>query len=214
MQTIPIIISEKILKKIFIEVIDEINKFFKYNYEIIDQYTEVKKEGGAIVADLQSIKNISVEELKSKTFFIINGSSHSYEEYSNQISIDRPFKIIDLFLLIEKTLDQSKKRDQKKMNFVQHVFDPMTRTLFKENKSIRLTEKENEIFICLVENNNIYLSKKFLLQKVWKYNQSIDTHTLETHLYSLRKKIDQKLGTKNLITHEEKKGYRINRKLL
>ena len=214
MQTIPIIISEKILKKIFIEVIDEINKFFKYNYEIIDQYTEVKKEGGAIVADLQSIKNISVEELKSKTFFIINGSSHSYEEYSNQISIDRPFKIIDLFLFIEKTLDQSKKRDQKKMNFVQHVFDPMTRTLFKENKSIRLTEKENEIFICLVENNNIYLSKKFLLQKVWKYNQSIDTHTLETHLYSLRKKIDQKLGTKNLITHEEKKGYRINRKLL
>tara|TARA_A100001035_G_C27639707_1_gene433977 strand:+ start:150 stop:794 length:645 start_codon:yes stop_codon:yes gene_type:complete len=214
MQTISIIISEKILKKIFIEVIDEINKFFKYNYEIIDQYTEVKKEGGAIVADLQSIKNISVEELKSKTFFIINGSSHSYEEYSNQISIDRPFKIIDLFLLIEKTLDQSKKRDQKKMNFVQHVFDPMTRTLFKENKSIRLTEKENEIFICLVENNNIYLSKKFLLQKVWKYNQSIDTHTLETHLYSLRKKIDQKLGTKNLITHEEKKGYRINRKLL
>ena len=214
MQTIPIIISEKILKKIFIEVIDEINKFFKYNYEIIDQYTEVKKEGGAIVADLQSIKNISVEELKSKTFFIINGSSHSYEEYSNQISIDRPFKIIDLFLLIEKTLDQSKKRDQKKMNFVQHVFDPMTRTLFKENKSIRLTEKENEIFICLVENNNIYLSKKFLLQKVWKYNQNIDTHTLETHLYSLRKKIDQKLGTKNLITHEEKKGYRINRKLL
>tara|TARA_Y100000992_G_C21242055_1_gene481246 strand:+ start:250 stop:894 length:645 start_codon:yes stop_codon:yes gene_type:complete len=214
MQTIPIIISEKILKKIFIEVIDEINKFFKYNYEIIDQYTEVKKAGGAILADLQSIKNISVEELKSKTFFIINGSSHSYEEYSNQISIDRPFKIIDLFLLIEKTLDQSKKRDQKKMNFVQHVFDPMTRTLFKENKSIRLTEKENEIFICLVENNNIYLSKKFLLQKVWKYNQSIDTHTLETHLYSLRKKIDQKLGTKNLITHEEKKGYRINRKLL
>ena len=214
MQTIPIIISEKILKKIFVEVIDEINKFFKYNYEIIDQYTEVKKEGGAIVADLQSIKNISVEELKSKTFFIINGSSHSYEEYSNQISIDRPFKIIDLFLLIEKTLDQSKKRDQKKMNFVQHVFDPMTRTLFKENKSIRLTEKENEIFMCLVENNNSYLSKKFLLQKVWKYNQSIDTHTLETHLYSLRKKIDQKLGTKNLITHEEKKGYRINRKLL
>ena len=100
------------------------------------------------------------------------------------------------------------------MNFVQHVFDPMTRTLFKENKSIRLTEKENEIFMCLVENNNSYLSKKFLLQKVWKYNQSIDTHTLETHLYSLRKKIDQKLGTKNLITHEEKKGYRINRKLL
>ena len=120
MQTIPIIISEKILKKIFIEVIDEINKFFKYNYEIIDQYTEVKKEGGAIVADLQSIKNISVEELKSKTFFIINGSSHSYEEYSNQISIDRPFKIIDLFLLIEKTLDQSKKRDQKKNAHIFH----------------------------------------------------------------------------------------------
>ena len=59
-----------------------------------------------------------------------------------------------------------------------------------------------------------YLSKKFLLEKVWQYNQEIDTHTLETHLYSLRKKIDKNLGTKNLIIYEEKKGYLINRELL
>ena len=58
------------------------------------------------------------------------------------------------------------------------------------------------------------MSKKLLLNKVWKYSEEIDTHTLETHLYSLRKKIEEKLGTKNLIIHEEKKGYFINKELL
>ena len=55
------------------------------------------------------------------------------------------------------------------------------------------------------------LGKKELLSKVWNYGDGIDTHTLETHIYTLRKKIKKKLNFSNLVSHEET-GYFINEK--
>ena len=215
MQTIPIIINEKILKKIFLEVIHEVNKCFTHTYEIIDEYSENLQSSPALIVDSIGLENISNFEIKNQKLFIIN-SDHSspLDLKNNQILIDKPFKILELFYQIENNINQINKREQKKIKFNQHTFDPLARTLHKDKSSIRLTEKESEIFSSLIESSNAYLSKKFLLQKVWQYNQDIDTHTLETHLYSLRKKIDDKLGTKNLIIYEEKKGYLINRELL
>ena len=80
--------------------------------------------------------------------------------------------------------------------------------------SLRLTEKESQIFIHLAQNYSIFISKKELLKKVWMYGDDIDTHTLETHVYALRKKIEDKLNIKNLIMFEEKKGYKLNKSLL
>ena len=64
------------------------------------------------------------------------------------------------------------------------------------------------------ENTNSYITKKDLLNKVWSYGDGIDTHTLETHIYALRKKIESKLNIKDLIMFEEKKGYYINKAIL
>ena len=79
-----------------------------------------------------------------------------------------------------------------------------------DNKSLRVTEKENEIFNFLISQKNDYVSREQLLSEIWNYNKEIDTHTLETHVYSLRKKIDEKLQLKDLIIYKEKKGYVIN----
>ena len=56
--------------------------------------------------------------------------------------------------------------------------------------------------------------KKDLLEQVWSYSQDIDTHTLETHIYSLRKKIENQLDLQNLINFREKKGYYLNKEIL
>ena len=61
---------------------------------------------------------------------------------------------------------------------------------------------------------NKYISKKVLLKEIWSYSDEIDTHTLETHIYSLRKKIAKNSTLKNLINFEEKKGYFLNKDLL
>ena len=84
----------------------------------------------------------------------------------------------------------------------------------RDNKSLRVTEKENEIFNFLMSHNDEYISRERLLSEIWNYNKEIDTHTLETHLYSLRKKIDEELQLKDLIIYKEKKGYIINSEFL
>ena len=82
--------------------------------------------------------------------------------------------------------------------------------LAKIQSKLRVTEKENEIFNFLISQKNDYVSRERLLIEIWNYNKEIDTHTLETHVYSLRKKIDEKLQLKDLIIYKEKKGYVIN----
>ena len=88
------------------------------------------------------------------------------------------------------------------------------RTLYNGNLNIRFTEKESQIFMCLLDNSNTQISKKSLLKKVWSYNEDIDTHTLETHIYSLRKKIEKNLKLKDLIIFLDNKGYFLNKKIL
>ena len=91
-------------------------------------------------------------------------------------------------------------------------YDESARKIFNEKISLILTEKENEIFYFLLKSENS-VSKNVLLKNIWKYNDGIDTHTLETHIYSLRKKLEKKLEVKNILEHKEK-GYFLNNDLL
>ena len=91
-------------------------------------------------------------------------------------------------------------------------YDKSARKIFNEKLSLILTEKENEIFCFLLESTTS-ISKNILLKNIWKYNEDIDTHTLETHIYSLRKKLEKKLEIKNILEHKES-GYFLNKDLL
>ena len=214
-QTIPVIISEKGLKKFFSEVFKEINTLIKYKFELVDLDEAKVSKSLVFVLDFASYTKLLNLNLTNKKYFILEKNDLNSVKITNQCTLIKcPFKISELTHLVENYIDQITKRDQKKINFKLHSFDPLSRKLFKGHNSVRFTEKESEIFVCLLESNGKYLNKTYLLEKVWHYNQEIDTHTLETHLYSLRKKIDKKLGTKNLIKHEESKGYTIDKSIL
>ena len=70
---------------------------------------------------------------------------------------------------------------------------------------ISLTEKEIQLLELLVKSKEA-ISKKKILEEVWKYAAEADTHTVETHIYRLRKKIEEKFSDKNLIINN-KNGY-------
>ena len=98
MQTIPIIIFEKVLKNIFLESIDQINKIFKNNYEVFDEYSTDLQDSISIILDIRSLENISELEIKNRKIFIINDlKPASFEKNSNYIFIERPFKVSELF---------------------------------------------------------------------------------------------------------------------
>ena len=120
----------------------------------------------------------------------------------------------DIFQRIENYLMQIDINSKRIIKYGNFTYDPSTRKLMNQSTFLRFTEKESQIFTCLMENTTSYISKKDLLNNVWSYGDGIDTHTLETHIYALRKKIESILNIKDLIMFEEKKGYYINKEIL
>jgi DNA-binding response OmpR family regulator len=63
--------------------------------------------------------------------------------------------------------------------------------LLAEDRAVRLTDKEKEILVLLNEAKSEAVGREALLEKVWGYASNLDTHTLETHIYRLRQKIER-----------------------
>ena len=120
----------------------------------------------------------------------------------------------DIYQRIESTLNQVNINNERLLKYKYFTYDPSMRELSNQVSSLRFTEKESQIFTLLLESKKEYISKKDLLSRVWSYGEEIDTHTLETHVYALRKKIESKLNIKELIMFEEKKGYYLNKSTL
>ena len=83
-----------------------------------------------------------------------------------------------------------------------------SRVLSNENKHLDLTEKET-LMIIYLKNKGDSCSVNELQESVWKQSIDLETHTVETHVYRLRKKIKDKFGDENFIV-SSKKGYEIN----
>ena len=108
----------------------------------------------------------------------------------NVILIEKPFKIIYLVNELEKLLD-SKFFNKSNILLMNHLkFLPYEKVLvnLKTQKKEHLTEKENKLLFYLYNNKNIEITKNDLLNAIWGVSESINTHTLETHMYRLKQK--------------------------
>ena len=88
------------------------------------------------------------------------------------------------------------------------MIDLNTRELSINDKKLKLTEKEISIILYL-SSKKIPITIKELQVNVWQYQSDIETHTVETHIYRLRKKIAKIFKDENFIT-SKKYGYKIN----
>lgn len=81
-------------------------------------------------------------------------------------------------------------------------------TVNKTGQTIKITEKERDILLYLKQQAPATVSRQDLLEHVWGYGENINTHTLETHIYRLRQKIEENASAPVfLITNDE--GYRL-----
>ena len=216
-RVIPVTLGNDKLRPIISEIIESNNIFGNLEFQLTDKNDLNKNNKSILIADNEfAVKELS-PEIKFDTIFIINCDSDVIEidELNSKIVLlSIPLQFRDLYKRVSSILDQIDSQAARKLNFNRFTYDPSMRTLSNDNLYLRFTEKESQIFNSLLDNSNIYISKKNLLKKVWSYNEDIDTHTLETHIYSLRKKIEKNLLLKDLIVFEDNKGYFLNKKLL
>ena len=214
---IPIILRNDKLRLIISEIIESNNILGNLEFQLTNKNDLNKNNKSILIADNEFAEKELSHAIKFDTIFIINCDSDVIEMdklKSKIVLLSIPLQFRDLYQRVSSILDQIDSQAARKLNFNRFTYDPSMRTLSNDNLYLRFTEKESQIFNSLLDNSNIYISKKNLLKKVWSYNEDIDTHTLETHIYSLRKKIEKNLLLKDLIVFEDNKGYFLNKKLL
>ena len=109
-----------------------------------------------------------------------------------------PLSLTKLVEKINILLIQQRYDYQSKINIKNYILDLNSRTIVNNNKYLKLTEKEIDIILFL--NDSKKPEKTNVLQsKVWGYSQELVTHTVETHIYRLRKKIRDSFNDENFI---------------
>ena len=215
---IPVLIGDQKLFDALSEIIVQINNQKNIEFDIVlyDQKSEILNS--TIIADkfaLKSLENNNLEHNIKKIYLIDNAENLKVKSTikSEIIEINVPIHINDFFERVSNDLVQELRNNQRIINFNTFKYDFNARSLFDQKNSLRFTEKENEIFSCLLNYKNSPVSKKQLLKDIWQYDDQIDTHTLETHIYSLRKKLETKLGLENFLNHLDE-GYQLDTSLL
>ena len=215
--TIPITFGNEKLHILFEEIIEYYNRFGNYKFQIINKEALQNYDKKILITDDEFLINQESLILAFGLIFVIKSHDSDFKKtkFNNEIILlDIPLRIQDMFQRVSTSLDQIETQNSKKLKFKKFTYDSGLRTLHNGNLKIRFTEKESQIFMCLLDNSNTQISKKNLLKKVWSYNEDIDTHTLETHIYSLRKKIEENLKLEDLIIFLDNKGYFLNKKIL
>ncbi len=123
--------------------------------------------------------------------------------------VTKPFKFPVLLARIRSQLRQHEQSEDAVFTVGPYTFKPAAKMLITEDdKKIRLTEKETNILKFLYRASDGVVARDVLLHEVWGYNAGVTTHTLETHIYRLRQKIEPDPSNARILLTESG-GYRL-----
>ncbi|MBC7312352.1 MAG: response regulator transcription factor [Rhizobium sp.] len=123
--------------------------------------------------------------------------------------VTKPFRFAVLLARIRAQLRQHEQSEDATFGVGPYLFKPSQKLLTTEDgKKIRLTEKEAAIIRYLYRAGQKVVTRDVLLEEVWGYNSGVTTHTLETHVYRLRQKIERDPSNAEILVTENG-GYKI-----
>ena len=123
--------------------------------------------------------------------------------------VTKPFRFPVLLARVRAQLRQHEQSEDAVFQLGPYTFKPAMKLLQTEDaRKIRLTEKETNILKFLYRARDGVVARDVLLHEVWGYNAGVTTHTLETHIYRLRQKIEPNPSNAQLLVTESG-GYRL-----
>jgi DNA-binding response OmpR family regulator len=123
--------------------------------------------------------------------------------------VTKPFRFAVLLARIRAQLRQHEQSEDAVFSIGHYTFRPSAKMLLDERGSkVRLTEKETAILKFLYRAGEKVITRDVLLHEVWGYNSGVTTHTLETHIYRLRQKIERDPSRSELLVTEAG-GYKL-----
>ena len=171
--------------KILYEILSEINNYINFKLISVDK-----------ISDLNLIDQ--------NNYLLI--SNRKIKNVENQITLNNfPIDITKLIESINVKFLKKKYSQQSDIDIGEYKLNLNSRKIFNGTKSLNLTEREANIVIYLNNSKKpVKISK--LQTEVWGHNSKLETHTVETHIYRLRKKINNIFEDNNFIK-SSKSGY-------
>jgi len=199
--------------KIFLEIINEMELFSEFkikHYKDIDLCVNESKKNSSLAiffVDQNQKSSFFLKKIDNFPALLIYESSTQRVLYSPQI-VDHLYMPISILDFKKKVIYLNAKNEFKKNSLIElngYKIDKNERKIKKENIELQLSEKEIN-FLILFSQKKGPISKNFVLKNVWNYSLESETHTVETHIHRLRKKIMEKFNDNNFIKNS-KKGY-------
>ena len=183
-------------------------KLIIYEYKtLFDILYEIKEnlDYEIIKVDANNLKNI---EKDTKLDYLII-SKNKKENLNNQIFLENlPSRINKIIELINIKFLKNKFNLQSNIKIGSYDLNLNSRQIIKKKTKLDLTERETNLIIYLNKSNHPVKIDE-LQTEVWGYNDKLETHTVETHIYRLKKKINEIFQDDNFIINL-KDGYKIN----
>ena len=177
--------------KIFFEIINELKLFSKFGIKFYDNHDLYMGDSNKENQIALFFDNPLRLKIKSEGKILEN--------------IKIPFKVIELEKKITLLIAKDKFKKNSLINISGYIIDKNERKIKKNSLELQLSEKEIN-FLELFSQNKNPVEKNMVLKKVWKYSEDSETHTVETHIHRLRKKIYEKFGDRHFIKNNNK-GY-------
>ena len=175
--------------KILYNILDEIKNYFKF------QILHYKNEENFLNSNNINLNDSLILVRSDKKVFLNNGKISRKKIFSIP---NYPIKIDELVEILNVNLIKQKYNYQSNIYIKDYILDLNSRTITKNNQNLKLTQKEIDIILFL--NDHEKPQKVNILQnKVWGYSLELETHTVETHIYRLRKKINDKFKDNNFV---------------
>jgi len=183
----------------FYDIINELKEHIDYellkfdNKEIV--FSKYKSES------ISTENSILVVHEKEYNFFVKNINEYQI------IKFKPPVNIFTFIENLNVKFIQKKYQDQSNVNVKDFFLDINSRELKKGKSSLKLTERETDMILFLNKSKKP-VNVETLEKEIWQHSSELETHTVETHIYRLRKKIKAEFGSDELIL-SNKDGYTI-----
>ena len=202
--------------KILLEILNELKLFSKFNVQNCEDLNlYIKNFRNSKQMLILSSSSINKDEYKKELvdknlpFIQIKESSHSKKMLSSDFAeqLNTPFKVLDLEKKIISLTARNEFYKSSLISLNGYIINKNERRIKKNNIELQLTEREIS-FLILFSQNKGPISRNYVLKEVWNYSSGSDTHTVETHVHRLRKKILETFGDDSFIKNDNK-GYYI-----
>ncbi len=196
--------------KEFNDSLIELKNHFKFDLEAIDNLSDnypLENYQGIIIHEDalkdNKLKVIIKNDNINKIIFLKSKKMDGIEKIE---SLVLPVSVDQINNIVLNNIIKKKFKINSALKINDYKLDKNLRKLIKNNLSLELTEKEIELIELLYKKP--FTKKKEILSIIWKYSDEADTHTVETHIYRLRKKIKE-IFNDEIFIKSEKKGYTI-----